>query len=791
MRYVSPEGRLVSPEAAFSDSPQARLWERIRESVGGGRFWSAVLVVLLTLTVARSTATVHWVDGIDIITWVALGGAILMGVLASLPVREPISLAIGLLLAPLVSLAAAWPQVHLRHPTDVVGPQLIGIWWQRLNSGDASSDTSFYLILICFLMWVTGAWLAWCVLRWGKPMLGLIPGAAAFATNVLNVPDDQNGYTLAMLVLTLALLLWTNYTGSISSAMRASVKLTGDARWDFWESGLVAMAALIVLGIMLPPLSTTDRTLQVESGVFTSWAQLQQRLSHPGFFNNGTATGVTGFTDDVRLNGNLQRTRDIVFTYTTTEYGGVKYFRGVNATVTFDRSWSFPTASLTDGNSMSVAKNEPFLYAEDYKGLAVGKVFIRMLRPPIHDADVLFYPGQLYQVDRPAKGTQVDTEIGQSTYLYTMDRLSSVKPATSAGSYVATAEWSTATVQDLDAAGTEYPAWLEPYESLPGRGRYRSPDVQDRIKSLAQGVVKAAGATTPYEKAAAIEAYLRDPSKFTYSLQAPTPRGQDPIDYFLFTSHIGYCEFFATAMGDMLRSLGIPTRLVNGFGPGTYDNGTQQYIVRGEDAHTWVEVYFPKYGWIPFEPTSDNLSIYHTISRGTTGGPVCLRDEGCQTPTGGSTAPGGKPTVPPEIIRGEQGGGPTIGGIRVSSVNATTIMRIVGAFVAILLLLLVAASRYLRPRSVMGVWKRTLTLASLAGAERRAGETPLELGRRLRRTFPETAEPLSTLTDGFVIAAYAPPEIASTTRGSVMEAWTTLRPMLLRRVFKRLRPNRP
>ena len=131
------------------------------------------------------------------------------------------------------------------------------MWWDRITDGRAAAttprSTSF---LICLLMWITGAWLSWCVLRWRKPMLGLIPGAAAFATNLLNVPQNQNGYTLAILVLTLALLLWTNYTGSIANAKRANVKLTGDARWDFWESGLVAMAALIVLGIMLPPLST-------------------------------------------------------------------------------------------------------------------------------------------------------------------------------------------------------------------------------------------------------------------------------------------------------------------------------------------------------------------------------------------------------------------------------------------------------------------------------------------------------------------------------------------------------
>src|SRR6266536_3441694 len=430
MRYVSPEGRLVGPDAAF-DTAQgpASLWDRARERMGGGQFIAAVLVLLLTLTVARSTATVGWVDGIEVVTWVAVAAALLMGAVALLRLREPISLGIGLVLAPVVAFAAAWPQLPLRHPDDVVGPQLLSVWWDRINSGDAGSDTSFYLILICLLMWVTGAWLAWCVLRWRKPMLGLIPGAAAFATNVLNFPQDQNGYTLAMLVLTLALLLWTNYTGSIANAARASVKLTGDARWDFWESGLVAMAALIVLGIMLPPLSTSDRTLQVESGVFTSWAQLQQRLSHPGFLNNGKSTGVTGFTDDVRLTGTLQRTRDIVFTYQTTEYGGVKYFRGVNATMTLNRAWSYPASSASDGLRQRLAKNEPFTYGEDYEKLALGGIQVRMLRPPIHDTDVLFYPGQLYKIDRVAMGTQVPTEVGQSALMYTVDRLSSIQPA--------------------------------------------------------------------------------------------------------------------------------------------------------------------------------------------------------------------------------------------------------------------------------------------------------------------------------------------------------------------------
>src|SRR6202162_4425783 len=135
-------------------------------------------------------------------------------------------------------------------------------------------------------------------------MLALVPGAAAFATNLLNNPIDQNGYVLAILVLTLALLLWTNYTSSIANATRARVKLTGDARWDFWESGLVAMAALIVLAILLPPLSTEDRTIEVQSTAFSSWAKLQQRLSNSTVIGHGsTGTGTIGFSTEVALNG--------------------------------------------------------------------------------------------------------------------------------------------------------------------------------------------------------------------------------------------------------------------------------------------------------------------------------------------------------------------------------------------------------------------------------------------------------------------------------------------------------
>ena len=792
MQSASHRGLL---DIEYIPSRREKAWEQAREWMGGGRLGAIILVLLLTLSIAKSTATVGWVEGIDVVVWIALGAAVLMGALAILPVAEPIALGIGLALAPVVAVAGAWPQVHALHRDDVLGVQFGSTWWDRITSGAAGSDPSFYLVLICLLMWVTGAWLAWCVLRWRMPMLGLIPGAAAFATNVLNLPENQNGYTLAILVFTLALLLWTNYTSSITNAQRANVKLSGDARWDFWESGLVAMAALIVLGIMLPPLSTADKTLDVESGIFTNWAQLQQQLSHPGFFTSGGGTGVTGFSDDVKLGGPLNRTRDVVFTYKIVgEYGSAaRYFRGLNETLTIGGEWRY-----ANGNGVKVvlARNQPPQFVESYQKQGGAAFNIKMLRPPVGNSDVIFYPGEFYKVDRQTLAAQVPLNgIIAGNQLWSVDRLGTTQPPSSVGSYSVTVEYSSATAAELRGAGVNYPDWVAQFSTLPKVG-YRPPAVEERIHQLALDIVRGAGATNPYDEAVAIETYLRNPNNYTYDLHAQQAPGEDPLFRFLFESKRGYCEFFASAMGDMLRSLGIPTRLVNGFGPGTFDTPAQAFVVRGEDAHTWVEVYFPApqgstqpYGWIPFEPTADGT--YTPIERGVTGANPCLTDNGCNLNDVGNLT--GAPSTPKAGRLGgvDVGGGPTGGGLMVGSLDATGIMRVAGGVLAVLLLLVVAVARYLRPRTVMATWRRMLVLARLAGAARPPGETPLEIGRRLQRSFPETAEPVGALTRGFVVAAYAPPEVAATSRESVMEAWTALRPMLLRRVFARLRPTRP
>jgi transglutaminase-like putative cysteine protease len=123
--------------------------------------------------------------------------------------------------------------------------------------------------------------------------------------------------------------------------------------------------------------------------------------------------------------------------------------------------------------------------------------------------------------------------------------------------------------------------------------------VDQRVRGLAQQITSTAPG--PYEKAAALESYLS--SHFTYTLELPKTTPADPIASFLFERRRGHCEYFASAMAVMLRTLGIPSRVVNGFSGGEYNDVSSQYVIRASEAHSWVEAYIPGEGWMQFDPT--------------------------------------------------------------------------------------------------------------------------------------------------------------------------------------------
>ena len=147
---------------------------------------------------------------------------------------------------------------------------------------------------------------------------------------------------------------------------------------------------------------------------------------------------------------------------------------------------------------------------------------------------------------------------------------------------------------------TSLPHYPTPVLPLAVREQYlQLPPVDPRIPRLAVEV--ASGAAMDLQRARAIEHFLR--SSFAYTLELPSHEVADPLAYFLFTRRKGHCEYFASAMAVMLRTLGIPARLATGFQSGVYNPFTELWVVRASDAHTWVEAWIPSHGWTTFDPT--------------------------------------------------------------------------------------------------------------------------------------------------------------------------------------------
>jgi transglutaminase-like putative cysteine protease len=151
----------------------------------------------------------------------------------------------------------------------------------------------------------------------------------------------------------------------------------------------------------------------------------------------------------------------------------------------------------------------------------------------------------------------------------------------------------------------EYAEWARAYFTATFDGQ--------RYRPLYDEAIRIAGkAKNPYAAAVAIEAWFRSAGGFVYDEHPPRAGEAAPLVHFVTKSKRGYCQHFAGAMALMLRYLGIPARVAAGFSSGVYDEERKQWTVYDRDAHTWVEVWFNGYGWLPFDPTP---------GRGTLGGP--------------------------------------------------------------------------------------------------------------------------------------------------------------------------
>lgn len=165
--------------------------------------------------------------------------------------------------------------------------------------------------------------------------------------------------------------------------------------------------------------------------------------------------------------------------------------------------------------------------------------------------------------------------------------------------YVLTYQDSKFSIESLRLASNDDPEEIrEYYLQLPE-------ELPERIRELTEEII--ANYDNRYDQVKAVERYLSG-ADFSYETKnvAIPKEDEDYVDQFLFETRVGYCDNFSTAMAVMLRTVNIPTRWVKGFTEGELiaaDGNISQYLITNANAHSWVEVYFPEHGWVPFEPT--------------------------------------------------------------------------------------------------------------------------------------------------------------------------------------------
>lgn len=287
-------------------------------------------------------------------------------------------------------------------------------------------------------------------------------------------------------------------------------------------------------------------------------------------------TGPMQLTDPtIDLQKNLSdQSNDILLTYRTTSRTG-EYLRMASLTRVDSQGWHLAPADLTTSAPSSVP------------GLAVPGI-TRTVQVSIRDFGSEFLPAPYAPVSTTA-GPQWSWDPQNLTIISTADDRDD---ATRQLSYSVTSQIPQPDLATFESAAAGTPA---------DTGTTTVPaDVPNAIITLTHRIT--ASANTPVQQAAAIQDYLRDPRRFTYSTTAPPGDGFDVLTNFLTKSRSGYCIHFAAAMALMARIEGIPSRVSIGFLPGTEVNGLWQ--VRGTNMHAWPELYFQGYGWVRYEPTA-------------------------------------------------------------------------------------------------------------------------------------------------------------------------------------------
>jgi len=525
----------------------------------------------------------------------------------------------------------------------------VGILLVRLHDwlfALAARETSFDLVALAMawslVIWVMAAWAGWWVRRRDQPLPGMVP-AGALLSGTLFFLRDTPTFLLPLLGATLLLVVFIGYDTRERYWNAARIDFPFDVGLEIKLSGAGLTLMLVMVAALAPSISMhqvlewADRLVrgqpdrvQLGAGPLASEVQVpepatvfdEDRVRAPGLprrhlIGSGPelservvmtvyVEGEEGAQDKSAVSVSQLEPEEAAPPYywrslTYDQYTGYGWIAGGTETFKYQ------------AGDMAIYKDRfepPGLEGQTALVIPPGRRQVRVEVRAVPDlGEMLHTAGDLVSVDRDYRVAWRSAEdvFGATLILAEHAMAGQHEPGqatpargASGGSMDSRLVYRTASLVpavgevQLRAAGSDYPGWVQDrYLALPDR-------VPPRVLALARDLT--ATEPTPYDRARAIESYLRT---FPYNLDLPAPHlERDVADYFLFELKQGYCDYYATAMVVLARAAGLPARLAVGYYTGTYDEADRRYVVTEADAHAWVEVYFPGYGWIEFEPTA-------------------------------------------------------------------------------------------------------------------------------------------------------------------------------------------
>jgi transglutaminase-like putative cysteine protease len=464
-------------------------------------------------------------------------------------------------------------------------------WVQTMRSGGEFFDAVASALLWGAIFCLTGAFAGWAISARSRPLAGILPAVLLMAAVFAVAGGDWRPVVVAA---GLALV----FTAAVEHGQkeleweRKRLGYTTALRWDLLFSTAPVIIALTAGSYLLPSVSLDE---------ITRWIREHTRQeSAPsgavaGDFGSGPASGGAQGTSDVKvvprshfLGAGPDLSDQVVLVIVTGE--SLRYLPGIREPVAPRHYWKAMTYDLYSGSGWLTSPTEDrnlppesAIHETAPQGILLHQE-VSVRRPGMGP---VFAAGELIKVYQVVRVVLRSNE----------DLLGVLVPETD---YQADSAYLLADEDALRAAGSNYPQWiLDRYLQLPAI-------LPRRVHALARDLT--ATLPTPYDRALAIESYLR--REMTYSLDVgEPPYAQDVVDYFLFDSKQGFCDYYASAMVVLARSAGIPARLAMGYGSGIFDPEQGSFTVLESDSHAWPELYFPGIGWVEFEPTSSMPTV--------------------------------------------------------------------------------------------------------------------------------------------------------------------------------------